>query len=410
MDYQANWTVSFEDPSTVKQSTLTGNLLANNSDQRILSISVNRPYSLVEENGELKIIMNLSKVNKTELLSVNATVLVSYDNRSIRAAPPFPYDASAEMPAETGLTAATPEMAAKAAEVVNGSTDALDAITRLENFVHRHMHYNLAYEHTMLSAAEAYALGEGVCDEYSHLFISMAKSVGIPARMVTGYVHTGESWGPHGWAEAYVPGYGWLPVDPTYNEILNLDATHLRIGSGNDQSEISERVMTTGTHEIDVKIEKGHAVTIASSENFAPFANITMNASRLEQGENLTLGVENLRDSAAFVPVKFIVQPEVSFVEGNDTVVYVAPQATVQKSYLLLLPELQQKEYYGFSVVVESLGSNFGGFFMRMPEPAGGEEQPGENPAPPEQPGPPQCALASLILGFGVVFALSKRF
>jgi transglutaminase-like putative cysteine protease len=64
-----------------------------------------------------------------------------------------------------------------------------------------------------------------VCLEYADLMIAMLRSQGIPARMVVGYAYAGSLKASpgvedslHSWVEAYVPGIGWMTVDPTWGE------------------------------------------------------------------------------------------------------------------------------------------------------------------------------------------------
>lgn len=64
-----------------------------------------------------------------------------------------------------------------------------------------------------------------VCLEYADLMIAMLRSQGIPARMVIGYAYAGSLKASpevadslHSWVEAYVPGIGWMTVDPTWGE------------------------------------------------------------------------------------------------------------------------------------------------------------------------------------------------
>lgn len=64
-----------------------------------------------------------------------------------------------------------------------------------------------------------------VCLEYADLMIAMLRSQGIPARMVVGYAYAGSIKASpavddslHSWVEAYVPGIGWMTVDPTWGE------------------------------------------------------------------------------------------------------------------------------------------------------------------------------------------------
>ena len=73
---------------------------------------------------------------------------------------------------------------------------------------------------------EAVKQGSGVCQDFAHLFIAIARSWGIPARYVMGYMDpgicaTGEELATHAWAEALVPGAGWVGFDATHNLLAN---------------------------------------------------------------------------------------------------------------------------------------------------------------------------------------------
>ena len=68
--------------------------------------------------------------------------------------------------------------------------------------------------------------GGGVCQDFAHLFITVARSWGIPARYVMGYLDPGilaegEELATHAWAEALVPGGGWVGFDATQNLLAN---------------------------------------------------------------------------------------------------------------------------------------------------------------------------------------------
>jgi hypothetical protein len=71
----------------------------------------------------------------------------------------------------------------------------------------------------------------------------MIETIGFKARYVSGYVYT-TAWQAHAWVEVYVPGYGWLPVDPTFNQIGILDNTHIAIAYGQDQLSIYDSILT----------------------------------------------------------------------------------------------------------------------------------------------------------------------
>lgn len=57
--------------------------------------------------------------------------------------------------------------------------------------------------------------GEGECGDYASLFIALCRAAGIPARAVVGYWAESGLDQTHVWAEFYLEGYGWVPVDPT---------------------------------------------------------------------------------------------------------------------------------------------------------------------------------------------------
>lgn len=86
------------------------------------------------------------------------------------------------------------------------------------------------------TAAEAFALRRGVCQDLTHIYIGAARHFGIPARYVSGYFHRNDGVtqqdAGHAWAEAHVADLGWVAFDPT-NGISATDA-HVRVAIGLD--------------------------------------------------------------------------------------------------------------------------------------------------------------------------------
>ncbi|MCH7902730.1 hypothetical protein IIC68_03175 [archaeon] len=92
---------------------------------------------------------------------------------------------------------------------------------------------------------------EGVCDELTNLFISLSRSLGIPARFVSGISYTDsdlfpERWGFHGWAEVYFPGHGWVPFDVTYGEFGFVDPGHIKFMDSVDVTETTTNYQWRG--------------------------------------------------------------------------------------------------------------------------------------------------------------------
>jgi transglutaminase-like putative cysteine protease len=87
------------------------------------------------------------------------------------------------------------------------------------------------------SAAEALGDGQGVCQDHAHIFISASRTLGIPARYVTGYLvldasGTTPASAHHAWAEAYVEALGWVGFDVA-NGICPTDR-YVRLACGLD--------------------------------------------------------------------------------------------------------------------------------------------------------------------------------
>jgi transglutaminase-like putative cysteine protease len=82
---------------------------------------------------------------------------------------------------------------------------------------------------------EIWKLKGGVCQDFAHILTEMLRMIKIPARYVSGYICTdkngmrGEG-ATHAWAEAYIPDYGWLGLDPTNNIIANENHVRLAVG------------------------------------------------------------------------------------------------------------------------------------------------------------------------------------
>jgi len=90
---------------------------------------------------------------------------------------------------------------------------------------------------------EALRARRGVCQDFSHIFIALARHLGIPTRYVSGYLFGDESasdrssdGATHAWAEALMPGLGWVGFDPTNNVIAG--ERHIRVAIGRDYADV----------------------------------------------------------------------------------------------------------------------------------------------------------------------------
>lgn len=127
----------------------------------------------------------------------------------------------------------------------------------------QHIYNLLAYEedttnvHTTVT--EVLELKRGVCQDYAHLFIAMARRNGIPCRYVSGYLNQGVNLlggaVMHAWAEGFIPGYGWFGFDPTNN--LAANHNHIKTAHGVDYSDCSPIkgiLKTNGANHTEYKV------------------------------------------------------------------------------------------------------------------------------------------------------------
>ncbi len=137
---------------------------------------------------------------------------------------------------ETPLTEADAAITELAREAQAGTSDTLRALHTMLERLHREVIFDTDPTHTATTAAEAFALKRGVCQDLTHIFISAARSMGVPARYVGGYFHrmdgVVDQEAGHAWAEAHVPGLGWVAFDPA-NGISATEA-HVRVAVGLD--------------------------------------------------------------------------------------------------------------------------------------------------------------------------------
>ncbi len=123
------------------------------------------------------------------------------------------------------------EISGLARSITANSSDDFERISKLALWVNKQITYDMRMAGELKDAKWILQNRRGVCSEYSTLFVALARSIGIPARIVDGmaYDDTKREWNGHAWAEVYIG--AWVPVDPTWSppEVGYLDAMHLEI-------------------------------------------------------------------------------------------------------------------------------------------------------------------------------------
>lgn len=102
-------------------------------------------------------------------------------------------------------------------EVVGDETNPYWITRKLYQYLIDHMYYEMVGGWN--TAPAVLERGNGSCSEYAFVYIALCRAAGIPARYVGSVVVRGDKTSMddvfHRWAEIYLPGYGWVPVDPS---------------------------------------------------------------------------------------------------------------------------------------------------------------------------------------------------
>jgi transglutaminase-like putative cysteine protease len=137
---------------------------------------------------------------------------------------------------DTALTRADSAILAFAQDTATREESALGRLHALVTALHREIAFDADPTHVHTTAAEAFALRRGVCQDLTHIFLAAARALDIPARYVSGHLKRSdgvvEQSAGHAWAEAFVPDLGWVGFDPTNG--LCVTEAHVRVAIGLD--------------------------------------------------------------------------------------------------------------------------------------------------------------------------------
>lgn len=139
---------------------------------------------------------------------------------------------------ETPLTKPGPLVRALARRFTLDGVNDIEVLHELTRAVKDAVAYEKGVTDATTTAQQALELGKGVCQDHAHVFIAAARLLGLPARYVSGYLLMDEGTAQdagHAWAEAHVPGLGWVGFDPS-NEICP-DSRYVRVAVGADYAE-----------------------------------------------------------------------------------------------------------------------------------------------------------------------------
>ena len=117
-----------------------------------------------------------------------------------------------------------------------GGSDPLERLHNLNAAIFERLGFDTDTTEPDTSAAHAFQVGHGVCQDFAHIFIAAARAIGLPARYVSGHLfrrdgeHLQEA--AHAWVEGYAEDLGWVAFDPTHG--ICTDDAYIRVACGLD--------------------------------------------------------------------------------------------------------------------------------------------------------------------------------
>ncbi|MGJ8530942.1 MAG: transglutaminase family protein [Alphaproteobacteria bacterium] len=138
----------------------------------------------------------------------------------------------------TDLTAPGPHIRKLAREIKLDET--VEGMHALSAAILGNVDYETATTHSATTAEQALALGTGVCQDHTHIFISVCRLTGIPARYVSGYLlmeGQTDQVASHAWAEAHLPALGWVGFDVSNG--ISPDERYVRVATGLDYRDVA---------------------------------------------------------------------------------------------------------------------------------------------------------------------------
>ena len=256
----------------------------------------------------------------------------------------------------------TAKIEKKANEIIGTEDDLYAAVYSLAEWTHQSIDYNLNSLTAEAVQPSSWVLKnrQGVCDEMTNLFISFLRSVGVPARFVSGVVYTNLNydWGPHGWAEVYFPDHGWVPFDVTFGEYGWLDPSHLKLKDDVDSGTPSA-TYAWKANGIDLDINTLGITTVASKvgpdEGGAVEISVNPVKTVAQFGSFIPIEITVTNIKNTYLAPKIVVTKAPGLTENNVKTILLEPKEERSLYWIAEIPEADADYVYTTTIEVQSM-------------------------------------------------------
>ncbi|HEY4151450.1 MAG TPA: transglutaminase family protein [Chitinophagaceae bacterium] len=224
-------------------------------------------FAIQREHSDLRVTV-LSEIEKTMGRAAEISLYGSTPWEEVRQqlstqGPAF-IDALQYIP-ETAMTSISAPVADYALQSFTPGRPVFTAVHELMQRIHHDFIFQPGFTTIATPLSEVMKARRGVCQDFAHLAIACVRSVGLPARYMSGYLETLPPPGveklngvdaSHAWFAVFVPEMGWVEFDPTNNVVPA--EQHITIGWGRDYADIAPMkgvILSSGAHQLAVSVD-----------------------------------------------------------------------------------------------------------------------------------------------------------
>jgi transglutaminase-like putative cysteine protease len=160
---------------------------------------------------------------------------------------------------DSPFVAGGPELLAYARPSFPAGRGLLESVDDLAHRIHAEFKYQPNATNIDTPLLEALKARRGVCQDFAHVMIGALRSLRLAARYVSGYLRSGADYqgaeASHAWVSVYLPGSGWVDVDPTND--VRPGTGHVTLGWGRDYGDVTpvKGIALGGGHQlVDVEV------------------------------------------------------------------------------------------------------------------------------------------------------------
>jgi transglutaminase-like putative cysteine protease len=223
-------------------------------------------FSIENPQSELKVtaVSHVRRIQENYQLGIPETLSWEGAREELRNNP-APYTEERQYLFESPLLRSSEEIESYAFRSFTVGRPVFEAVHDLMSRIYKDFDFVPGFTNVSTRISEVLKGRKGVCQDFAHLGIACLRSMGLPARYVSGYIETVPPPGTprlmgadasHAWFSVFIPHAGWLDFDPTNNQMIN--SKYITIAYGRDYSDVVPLkgvIFSSGGHELNISVD-----------------------------------------------------------------------------------------------------------------------------------------------------------